>query len=125
MQNLNGTLSALAHPVRRGVLARLQHGETPVSDLVRSLRISGPALTRHLHVLERAGLITRSRSAQQRPCRLSLKPLIEMDTWIESYRRFWIETADRLDEHLKTMKAKKTLKTRKSIKPEGARKHGK
>jgi DNA-binding transcriptional ArsR family regulator len=105
MQNLDGTLSALAHPVRRGVLARLQHGEAPVSELVRWLRISGPALTRHLHVLERAGLITRSRSAQQRPCRLCVKPLVEMDTWIESYRRFWMESADRLEEHLKTMKA--------------------
>jgi DNA-binding transcriptional ArsR family regulator len=116
MQNLNGTLSALAHPIRRGVLARLQHGEAPVNELARCLRISGPALTRHLHVLERAGLITRSRSAQQRPCRLSVKPLIEIDAWIESYRKFWLETADRLEEHLKTMKAKKH---------EEAKKHGK
>jgi len=116
MQNLNGTFSALANPVRRGVLARLQHGEVPVSELARSLRISGPALTRHLHVLERAGLITRSRSAQQRPCRLSLKPLVEMDAWMESYRSFWMETADKLEEHLKMMKAKKH---------EEAKKHGK
>ena len=129
MQNLDGTLSALAHPIRRGVLARLQHGEAPVNDLARSLRISGPALTRHLHVLERAGLITRSRRAQQRPCRLSVKPLIEMDTWIESYRRFWIESADKLEEHLKAMKAKKleTAKAKKqeSKKREEAKKHGK
>ena len=116
MKNLDGTLSALAHPVRRGVLARLQHGEAPVNDLARSLRISGPALTRHLHVLERAGLITRSRSAQRRPCRLCVKPLVEMDTWIEGYRRFWIESADKLEEHLKMMKAKKRGE---------AKKHGK
>jgi hypothetical protein len=67
-------------------------------------------------VLERARLITRSRSAQQRPCRLSVKPLIEMDAWMETYRRFWLETADKLEEHLKTMKAKKH---------EEAKKHGK
>jgi DNA-binding transcriptional ArsR family regulator len=121
MQNLNGTLSALAHPVRRGVLARLQHGEAPVNELSRSLRISGPALTRHLHVLERAGLITRSRSAQKRPCRLSVKPLIEMDAWIGSYRRFWMESADKLEEHLKTVKAKKQV----SKKQEEAKKHDK
>ncbi len=121
MQNLDGTLSALAHPVRRGVLARLQHGEAPVNELVRSLRISGPALTRHLHVLERAGLITRGRHAQQRPCRLSVRPLIEMDTWIETYRRFWMESADRLEEHLKTVKAKK----QESKKRDEAKKHGK
>jgi DNA-binding transcriptional ArsR family regulator len=106
MQDLNGTLSALAHPVRRGVLARLRHGEAPVNELAQSLVISGPALTRHLHVLERAGLITRSRSAQQRPCRLCIEPLMEMDIWMESYRRFWTESADRLEEHLKTMKGK-------------------
>jgi DNA-binding transcriptional ArsR family regulator len=113
MQNLDGILSALAHPVRRGVLARLQHGESPVNELARSLRISGPALTRHLHVLERAGLITRSRSAQQRPCRLRVQPLLEMDIWMESYRRFWMESADRLEEHLKTMKAKKREEAKK------------
>lgn len=116
MQSLNSTLSALAHPVRRGVLARLQHGEAPVNELSRTLRVSGPALTRHLHILERAGLITRSRSAQQRPCRLSVKPLMEMDAWMESYRRFWLETTDRLEVHLKKMKAKKQ---------EEAKKHGK
>jgi DNA-binding transcriptional ArsR family regulator len=107
MQNLDRTLSALAHPVRRQVLARLRHGEVPVNELAGPLRISGPAMTKHLHILERAGLITRSRDAQRRPCRLRVDPLIEMDEWIESYRQFWTESFDRLDEHLKTIQSKK------------------
>jgi DNA-binding transcriptional ArsR family regulator len=107
MQNLDRTLSALAHPVRRQVLARLRHGEVPVNELAGPLHISGPAMTKHLHILEQAGLITRSRDAQRRPCRLRVDPLIEMDTWIESYRQFWTESFDRLDEHLKTIQPKK------------------
>jgi DNA-binding transcriptional ArsR family regulator len=110
MAGLNATLSALSHPVRRGVLARLQHGEVDVNQVQGALRVSGPALTRHLHVLERAGLITRSRKAQRRPCKLNVKPLREMDAWMESYRKFWEETADRLEEHLKVMKAKKGIR---------------
>lgn len=104
MAGLNGTFSALAHPVRRQVLARLLQGESPVKDLALSLRINGPALTKHLHVLERAGLITRSRDAQRRPCRLRIRPLKELDGWMESYRQFWAESFDRLDEHLKEMR---------------------
>jgi DNA-binding transcriptional ArsR family regulator len=107
MQNLDRTLSALAHPVRRQVLARLRHGEVPVNELAGPLRISGPAMTKHLHILEHAGLITRSRDAQRRPCRLRVDPLIEMDEWIESYRQFWTESFDRLDEHLKTIHSRK------------------
>jgi DNA-binding transcriptional ArsR family regulator len=107
MIDLSATLLALSHPVRRGVLARLQHGEVAVNELASSLRVSGPALTRHLHVLERAGLITRSRAAQRRPCRLRAQPLREMDAWMQSYRKFWVESADRLEDHLKAMQAKK------------------
>jgi DNA-binding transcriptional ArsR family regulator len=101
MADLDQTLSALAHPVRRQVLARLRNGDALVKDLALSLRISGPALTRHLHMLERAGLITRSRDAQRRPCRLRVAPLKDLDRWMESYRQFWLESFDRLDEHLK------------------------
>ena len=107
MSSLDRTFSALSHPIRRKVLARLQHGELPVKDLTVSLKISGPALTKHLHILEQAGLITRSREAQRRPCRLSVRPIREVDDWMEGYRRFWDETFDRLDEHLKGMQARK------------------
>ena len=103
MPDLDRTFSALSHPVRRQVLARLQQGESPVKDLTVSLKISGPALTKHLHILEKAGLITRSRDAQRRPCRLSVRPILEVDAWMESYRRLWAESFDRLDEHLKRM----------------------
>ena len=107
MSSLDRTFSALSHPIRRRVLARLQQGELPVKDLTVSLKISGPALTKHLHILEQAGLITRSREAQRRPCRLSVRPIREVDEWMESYRRFWEESFDRLDEHLKGMQARK------------------
>ena len=101
--NLDLTLTALAHPVRREVLAQLKHGEVPVNQLAIARKVSGPALTRHLHVLEHAGLITRSRNAQQRPCRLRAEPLRELDQWMAMYRGFWAESFDRLDEHLKAI----------------------
>jgi len=110
MSSLDRTFSALSHPIRRRVLARLQQGELPVKDLTVSLKISGPALTKHLHILEQAGLITRSREAQRRPCRLSVRPIREVDEWMESYRRFWEESFDRLDEHLKGMQVRKRRK---------------
>ena len=106
MLNLDRTLSALAHPVRREVLAQLRKGEAPVKELAEALEISGPALTRHLHMLEDAGLITRARVAQQRPCRLSPEPLRQLDEWMESYRQFWAASFDRLDEHLKRTQQK-------------------
>jgi len=111
--NLNLTLTALAHPVRREVLAQLRNGEAPVNQLAVSRRVSGPALTKHLHMLERAGLITRSRNAQQRPCRLRVEPLHELDEWMEMYRQFWAESFDRLEEHLKAMQTKAKKKARK------------
>jgi len=111
--NLDATLTALAHPVRREVLAQLMHGEAPVNQLAVSRKISWPALTKHLHMLERAGLITRSRNAQQRPCRLRAEPLHELDEWMASYRQFWAESFDRLDEHLKAIQTKPKKKVRK------------
>lgn len=110
MLTLDRTLSALAHPVRREVLAQLRRGEAPVKNLAAVLNISGPALTRHLHMLESAGLITRGRVAQQRPCRLSPEPLREVDKWMESYRQFWADSFDRLDTHLKRVQRTKNKK---------------
>jgi DNA-binding transcriptional ArsR family regulator len=107
MPSLDGTFSALSHPVRRGILAQLLKGEAPVNELGRSFPISGPALTRHLRILEGAGLIVRSRDAQRRPCRLSAGPLKEIDSWMEHYRQFWAESFDRLDDHLKKMQSAK------------------
>jgi DNA-binding transcriptional ArsR family regulator len=111
--NLEQTLTALAHPVRRDVLAQLRQGEAPVKELAVFRRISGPALTKHLHILERAGLITRSRIGQQRPCRLRMEPMQELDEWMEMYRQFWAESFDRLDEHLKATQTKAKKKARK------------
>src|SRR5437868_8804209 len=107
MPSLDTTFAALAHPIRRKVLARLVRGEVPVKDLARSFEISGPALTKHLHILENAGLITRSREGQRRPCRLRVRLLQEIDTWMEFYRTFWAESFDRLDDHLRRVQAKK------------------
>ena len=110
---LDRTFTALVHPVRLEVLAQLRKGEAPVKDLTLALGISGPALTKHLHMLEQAGLITHGREAQRRPCRLSTEPLRRLDEWMESYRQFWTESFDRLDEHLKAVqRAKRNGKKR-------------
>jgi DNA-binding transcriptional ArsR family regulator len=98
--SLNATFAALADPTRRAILARLARGDLSVGELVRPFKISQPAITRHLQVLQRAGLITRSRHAQWRPCRLEAKPLQEVAAWVEEYRRFWEESFDRLDDFL-------------------------
>jgi DNA-binding transcriptional ArsR family regulator len=98
--SLNATFSALADPTRRAILARLARGETSVKELTRPFRISAPAITKHLKVLERTGLITRSRRAQWRPCRLQAKPLREAADWVGRYRRFWDGSLDRLDVYL-------------------------
>jgi DNA-binding transcriptional ArsR family regulator len=96
--SLNATFSALADPTRRAILARLARGEASVKELVRPFRISAPAITKHLKVLERTGLITRSRRAQWRPCRLQAKPLREVADWVGRYRRFWDGSFDRGDD---------------------------
>jgi DNA-binding transcriptional ArsR family regulator len=97
---LSETFAALADPTRRAILARLVHGEATVNELAQPFAMSLPAVSRHLKVLERAGLITRSREAQWRPCRLDPLALKNVDDWLESYRQFWNESFDRLDDYL-------------------------
>ena len=103
---LSATFSALADPTRRAILARLTLGETSVSELAKPFDISGPAISKHLKVLERAGLISRGREAQWRPCRIEATALKQVDDWLERYRRFWEESFDRLDDYLREMQAK-------------------
>jgi len=105
--HLSTTLAALADPTRRAILARLSKGETSVAELAKPFRISPPAVTKHLQVLKRAGLITQGRQAQWRPCRLKAKPLQEVADWVEQYRRFWEESFDRLDEYLHQLQNEK------------------
>ncbi len=103
---LSATFAALADPTRRAILARLAMGETSVTELAEPFQISLPAVSKHLKVLERAGLIARSREAQWRPCQLEARPLKDVADWVEHYRRFWTESFDRLDEYLQEMKEK-------------------
>jgi DNA-binding transcriptional ArsR family regulator len=103
---LSTTFSALADPTRRAILARLTAGEAPVKELSAPFAMSGPAISKHLRVLERAGLITRGRDAQWRPCRLEAAPLEEVAEWAENYRRFWDESYERLDKYLQELKEK-------------------
>jgi len=104
VDRLSLTLAALADPTRRAIVARLAKGESSVKELARPFAISPPAITKHLKVLERAGLISRSREAQRRPCRLRAVPLKEVSAWVDRYRRFWDESFDRLDAYLQTLK---------------------
>src|SRR5690242_1792005 len=94
---LSVTLAALADPTRRAILARLTQGEASVKELAEPFAISGPAVTKHLRVLENAGLISRGRQAQWRPARLEAEPLREVTEWADGYRRFWDASYDRLD----------------------------
>jgi DNA-binding transcriptional ArsR family regulator len=109
---LSQTFAALADPTRRAMLARLSKGEANVSDLAKPFlnEMSLPAVTKHLKVLEKAGLITKSREAQWRPCRLNGAPFKDATDWMEQYRVFWEESFDRLGEYLKTVTSKKTMK---------------
>ncbi|PWB83779.1 MAG: transcriptional regulator [Methylocystaceae bacterium] len=100
---LSLTLSALADPTRRAILARLAQGEASVGELAAPFSISQPAISKHLKVLEQAGLIRRGRKAQWRPCRLEAGPLHDVADWLDSYRRFWDQSFDRLDVYLKTL----------------------
>ena len=102
---LSLTFAALADPTRRAILGRLALGEMSVSELARPFKISLPGISKHLNVLERAGLIRRGRDAQWRPCRLEAKPLEEASAWVDQYRTFWEGRLDRLDEYLKEMQA--------------------
>ena len=103
---LSLTFSALADPTRRAILARLTTGAATVKELSAPFEMSGPAVSKHLRVLERAGLITRGREAQWRPCELDAAPLEEVAEWAERYRRFWDASYDRLDDYLKQLKQK-------------------
>ena len=102
---LDAAFSALADPTRRAILARLATGEASVTELAEPFAMSQPAISKHLKVLERAGLITRSREAQRRPCRLEAKPLAEANEWLERYRQIWEGNFQRLDALLDEMKA--------------------
>jgi DNA-binding transcriptional ArsR family regulator len=103
---LSQTFSALADPTRRAILARLALGETTVTELARPFDISGPAVSRHLKVLEKAGLIARGRDAQWRPCRLEVAALKSVDEWLAEYRRFWERSFDRLDSYLREIQGR-------------------
>ena len=103
---ISSTFSALADPTRRAILARLALGETSVTELAAPFAMSMPAVSRHLRVLEKAGLIARGREAQWRPCKLKAEPLKQAADWLDEYRRFWEESFDRLDDYLKTLQAK-------------------
>jgi DNA-binding transcriptional ArsR family regulator len=101
---LSTTFAALADPTRRAILARLAEGEATVTELAEPFAVSLPAISKHLKVLERAGLITRGRSAQWRPCRLDAGPLAAVDDWVRGYRQFWDGSFDRLAEHLSAVR---------------------
>lgn len=111
--HLTQTFAALADPTRRAILARLSKGEASVTDLAQPFEMSMPAITKHLKVLEKAGLISRGREAQWRPCKLNGDALKEASDWMEQYRVFWEESFDRLDAYLKTVTAKKPAKGKK------------
>jgi DNA-binding transcriptional ArsR family regulator len=114
---LDATFAALADPTRRAILARLAKGTTSVKELARPFDISPPAITKHLKVLERAGLITRSREAQWRPCQLNATPLREAADWVEHYRRFWEESFDRLDGYLQQLQTEPQRRRKQSHDP--------
>jgi DNA-binding transcriptional ArsR family regulator len=109
---LSSTFSALADPTRRAILARLALGETSVTELAEPFDMSLPAVSKHLKVLERAGLITRGREAQWRPCRIEPGALKHVDEWLEHYRRFWHECLDRLEDYLLELQAKEKKRGR-------------
>ena len=106
--SLSVTLAALADPTRRAILAQLAQGEATVTELAEPFEMSLPAVSKHLKVLERAHLITRSRDAQWRPCRLNPEPLKDLANWLEHYRQFWEHSFDRLDEYLQELQAQES-----------------
>jgi DNA-binding transcriptional ArsR family regulator len=112
--SLSTTFAALADPTRRAILARLTAGETTVTDLAKPFKMSLPAVSKHLQVLERAGLIARGRDAQWRPCRLQAGPLKDVADWVERYRIFWEESLDRLNDYLLELQIKEKQNDHKS-----------
>ena len=111
-QRLDATFAALADPTRRAILARLASGEASVTELVKPFAMTQPAVPKHLKVLERAGLISRGRDAQRRPCRLEAAPLADASGWLEGYRQFWEGRFQRLDALLDEMKSKERKRAR-------------
>jgi DNA-binding transcriptional ArsR family regulator len=109
---LSTTFAALADPTRRAILARLALGQSSVTELAKPFDMSLPAVSKHLKVLERAGLIVRSREAQWRPCRIEPAALKQVDDWLERYRRLWVERLDRLEDYLSELQAKGTKRGR-------------
>lgn len=122
---LNSTFAALADPTRRAILARLSTGEASVQDLAKPFKMTLPAVSKHLKVLEKARLIRRTRSAQWRPCYLEAAPLKEAADWVDQYRKFWEESFDRLDAYLQELQASAEKPKKKSQKQEKKKKHGK
>ena len=120
--HLSVTFGALADPTRRAILARLASGEATVSELGEPFEMSGPAISEHLKVLERAGLVSRAREAQWRPCRLVAAPLKGAAQWLEEYRRFWEQSFDRLDDYLRELQAKDKRAARVKEKKNGCKK---
>jgi DNA-binding transcriptional ArsR family regulator len=110
--HLSTTFAALADPTRRAILSRLASGEASVSELAEPFDISLPAVSKHLKVLQRAGLITQGREAQWRPCRISPAPLKEVDDWVEQYRRLWEQRLDRLEDYLRELQKKERKRGR-------------
>jgi len=113
VDQLSVTFSALSDPTRRAILAKLAGGETSVTELARPFDMSLPGISKHLKVLERAGLIARSRDAQWRPCKLKPKPLKDVSDWVDAYRRHWEESLDRLDQYLQELQASEKKSSRK------------
>jgi DNA-binding transcriptional ArsR family regulator len=109
---LGFTFAALSDATRRAILRRLASGEATVNELAAPFAMSLPAVSRHLKVLERAGLISRSRDAQWRPCRLEVEPLQEVEEWMEEYRRIWGKRLDRLDEYVRTVQSQHATETK-------------
>jgi DNA-binding transcriptional ArsR family regulator len=110
--HLSTTFAALADPTRRAILGRLAGGEKSVTELASPFKMSLPGISKHLKVLERAGLIARSREAQWRPCRLEARKLRDVAEWVDHYRRFWEESFDRLDDYLKELQAQEKKNSR-------------
>jgi DNA-binding transcriptional ArsR family regulator len=111
--HLSNTFAALADPTRRAILARLASGQASVTELAEPFEMTMPAISKHLKVLERAGLIARSRDAQWRPCRLEAGPLRDVASWLDHYRRFWEESLDRLDQYLRELQSPELQKKEK------------
>jgi DNA-binding transcriptional ArsR family regulator len=116
---LSATFAALADPTRRAILARLATGEASVTELAEPFEMSMPAVSKHLKVLERAGLIARGREAQWRPCRIEAGPLKDVSDWVEAYREIWEQRLDRLDAYLRELKKERNNKEKKHVRKQG------